>query len=100
MWLNAWRAGLMIMMRFRVPGLYAAVQGLSTVRMHAELKRRGPKISDDLSGSIRDTAARRHEEGRPPFLMANLRRFAVLKAGQGKIQSGIPAAECHEIDAT
>src|SRR5215471_15111132 len=65
-WLNALGAGFIVMTRFRGPGLYAAVKGLSTVRMDAELKRRGSKITGDRAGSIRGTAARRPMGGRPP----------------------------------
>jgi hypothetical protein len=59
MWLNALPALFVVMMRFRVPGLYAAEHGPSTVRMDAELKRRGSKIHLDRARSIRPQAARR-----------------------------------------
>jgi len=44
---------------FRDPGLYAAVQGPSTVRMDMELKRRRSKIRLDRGWSIRDATVRR-----------------------------------------
>jgi len=44
---------------FRDPGLYAAVQGPSTVRMDMELKRRRSKIRVDRVWSIRDATVRR-----------------------------------------
>ncbi len=71
-------------MRFRVPGLYAAVRGRSTVRMDAEQKRRGSEITRDCAVSPDTAAAPPMREGGHPPSWADLHRFEPGKVNRRK----------------
>src|SRR5208337_3229712 len=79
---------------FRDPGLYAAVQGPSTVRMDMELKRRRSKIRvDRVVYPGRDRAPPMRKGGRPSSWADAFRFVGDRKVSCPEIQSGaVPGA--------
>src|SRR5208337_238841 len=74
---------------FRDPGLYAAVQGPSTVRMDMELKRRRSKIRvDRVVYPGRDRAPPMRKGGRPSSWADAFRFVGDRKVSCPEIQSG------------
>src|SRR5271166_6334330 len=75
---------------FRDPGLYAAVQGPSTVRMDMELKRRRSKIRvDRVVYPGRDRAPPMRKGGRPSSWADAFRFVGDRKVSSPEIQSGV-----------